>query len=357
MASTLLTVGALVLVGGALSDDNAPVYRAILDHRLPGKPLCVIPLASEDAAAAARESVAVFDRHGGPGTARAIDLPGSAPERARDPAIAADLRGCGGFFFTGGDQARIVDALRPGGVPTPADDAIRAVRAAGGVISGSSAGLAMMSDPMIGAGEPADALRRGITGSEAEGGVWVRNGMGFMPPGVLVDQHSLVRGRPGRVFAVLAEKPFDLVYMVDEDTALLWDGERAEVLGSSNVLVLDARRRGEPWRLFLLGAGDAFRPGARRPVTPAAGKKRLARGGAAPAVPSDPWKGPAFASFLGELVQKGNADVSLPAGRYTLELRTTRATKARAREGQGPLKLPLGLCAGPVDAVLRPNPN
>ena len=40
--------GALVIAGGALKDENAAVWRRILDLRLPGRPICIVPLASSE---------------------------------------------------------------------------------------------------------------------------------------------------------------------------------------------------------------------------------------------------------------------------------------------------------------------
>ena len=73
----------------------------------------------------------------------------NARRLAHDRALCDRIAGYGSVYFTGGDQAKIVAALAPRGRETPALAAIRAAQAAGGLVSGSSAGAAMMSQPMI----------------------------------------------------------------------------------------------------------------------------------------------------------------------------------------------------------------
>ena len=77
---------------------------------------------------------------------------------AFDPQLVALLERYGSFYFTGGDQALIVQALVQDGKPTPALQAIRRAWAAGGLVAGSSAGAAIMSDPMITSGSSVEAL-------------------------------------------------------------------------------------------------------------------------------------------------------------------------------------------------------
>lgn len=61
---------------------------------------------------------------------------------ANDPNVVAMVREQTGFFFGGGDQLRIITALRPNGNDTLALTAIKDVLRAGGVVGGTSAGTA-----------------------------------------------------------------------------------------------------------------------------------------------------------------------------------------------------------------------
>ena len=112
--------GRLVIVGGALEDDNAAVYRAIVDGAIGDGPLCVLPTASgvpESSMASAVARPAALHarrcRRGVPITSE------NAPGVAR-PGVLAAARRCSGFFFTGGDQSRVVDTFLPEGDTTPA---------------------------------------------------------------------------------------------------------------------------------------------------------------------------------------------------------------------------------------------
>ena len=354
--------GALVIAGGALKVENAAVWRRILDLRLPGRPICIVPLASSEPRESAADVAATFARYGrGPAAATTLDLTVERAANADDPATAKTILGCGGFYFVGGDQSRIADVLRPRGGSTLAFRAMLDVLARGGVVAGSSAGAAMMSDPRIGGGDSDEALRFGVTDAESGKGVWVRGGMGFLALGV-TDQHFLARGRLGRTLAVL-ERRRDLPFAfgVDENTALVVKADAVEVVGASLVAVVDMRgaRRveGRPGfagaKLLLLGDGDRFllRSGT---LVPAPDKKPLrAAAGPLPDLPK-PWAEGALAAFLGEFAARDAAAATIPAERFALRLAKTPDSRAFARAGRGRWGAPEALAFGPLALDLEP---
>jgi len=181
----------------------------------------------------------------------------------------------GGIFFSGGDQTRIVTALKD----SPLLAAIRGAYQRGAVIGGTSAGTACMSPLMITGEGNFDVVQKGA--------VELWPGLGLFPQ-VILDQHFLARRRFNRLLSAVLENPQLLGIGIDEDTAV-WlrpDGT-FQVLGRSNVLVLDAAaakitlRPGadqrtqlfsaEGVRLFLLAAGDRFDLARRTPL-PATGE-------------------------------------------------------------------------------------
>jgi cyanophycinase len=275
--------GTLVVVGGALAAGNEAVYQAILGARQGDGPLCVVPTAGANPAASAASAVARFDGYGGAGTAMGLELSLEHPEAADDPAAAEALASCSGYFFTGGVQSRILDFFLPDGRETPAWRALMERWRAGAVVSGSSAGAAMMSNPMIAGGPPGGIFQSEDLDAD---GVNLVPGMGFLDE-LLVDQHFLARGRIGRlVEAVLTPGSIPLGAGIDENTALVVSGNELEVVGASGVIVVDARAAGPtPARLGetrvggirveLLGPGDrmTLEPGA--PVRPAPGRVAL----------------------------------------------------------------------------------
>jgi cyanophycinase len=270
--------GRIVSIGGGLSSQNEAVYREILEGREGSGPICVIPTAGASPESSMESAVARIEGWGGEGTARGVLISTENPESALDPAVADQIMRCGGFFFTGGVQSRIVDVFRPDGEPTPAFEALMTRFRAGAVVSGSSAGAAMMSHPMIAGGSSAPAFEDGTTG-----GVRLAEGMGFMPT-LLADQHFLARGRIGRLIVALLEEPgLQAGVGIDEDTAFVLEGDLAWVVGASGVVLVDvsgAVREGEGpaeasgVRIELMGHGDTLdlrtleirSPAGKRPV-------------------------------------------------------------------------------------------
>jgi cyanophycinase len=136
-----------------------------------------------------------------------------------------------GVFFTGGDQARIMDALAGADLLA----AVKARFAAGVVFGGTSAGAAVMSPRMI----TGDGDFTVIDGDKVE----VRPGLGLLE-GVIVDQHFVKRQRQNRLFGLVLRHPEERGIGIDEGTALLVTGGRyAEVVGTGPVMLVDAKGR------------------------------------------------------------------------------------------------------------------
>ncbi len=200
---------------------------------------------------------------------------------ARDPEVADRAASASGIWMLGGDQNALADILRePDGSDTLLSAALRRANAGGAALGGSSAGAAVMSDPMIAGGTSFGALGLPRASKPADveisRALYVRRGLGFFPGGV-VDQHFDTRARLGRLLeACLVEdggrRPG---FGIAEDTALVWRAAegRAEVLGAGGVYVVDARdavrdapsgrTRIRGVRLQYLTEPDAYRPSDR----------------------------------------------------------------------------------------------
>ena len=131
-----------------------------------------------------------------------------------------------GIFFTGGDQSRIVDFIKG----SPLCDAIRKQHEAGVVVGGTSAGAAMMPDQMIVGGASVS--------NPSIDAVSMGPGMGFLP-GIVIDQHFAQRGRLGRLLAALVLEPAVLGLGIDEDTAIVVNGDEFQVVGRGAITVVD----------------------------------------------------------------------------------------------------------------------
>ncbi|MBK8976933.1 MAG: cyanophycinase [Planctomycetes bacterium] len=201
--------------GGALPDE----VFAELAARAGGRdaPLVIIPTASQDADADG-EAERTVREWGADGFGDVTVL------HTRDRSIAdredfvAPLLRARAVWISGGDQSRLTAAYRG----TRVQRELWAVVARGGVVGGSSAGAAILSETMIAGG------RR-----EPELGL----GLGLLPRFV-VDQHFTQRGRLPRLQRAIALHPALCGLGLDEGTALVMSGRQAAVLGRGSVQVV-----------------------------------------------------------------------------------------------------------------------
>jgi cyanophycinase len=131
-----------------------------------------------------------------------------------------------GVFFTGGAQRRITAIVRGTRVERWLPEKVEQ----GLVIAGTSAGAAMMSSTMI----LGDADTRPAPSAVALG-----PGLGFLP-GTVIDMHLTERRRLPRLLAAVARLPHHLGIGIDENTALIVDGTRFEVIGAGTVTIIGA---------------------------------------------------------------------------------------------------------------------
>lgn len=226
------------IIGGRLEDDNRRIYREM--WRLAGGRILILPTASSEPEAVGAETLAAFEFHGF--RAEVLDVTEhNAASRACDPAGVAKVREYASVYFTGGDQSKIVAALAPAGRESPLLAAIREAHDGGGLLAGSSAGAAMMSDTMIVGGTSFEAMFHGLTEDPQQPGLLLGSGLGFFPHG-LVDQHFIKRGRLARLVVAMAHAGVKRGFGIDENTALLIDGEEARVVGEYGMFLVDTSK-------------------------------------------------------------------------------------------------------------------
>jgi cyanophycinase len=157
------------------------------------------------------------------------------------------LRRARAVWIAGGRQGRLVDAY----LGTRTHTELWALLERGGVIGGSSAGASMMASYLVrGAVDTNEILM--VPGYE--------DGFGFLQKAA-VDQHLIARNRVPDMMRVLQQNPQLLGIGLDEGTALVVQGDRAEVVGRSSVAVYDLL---DPDRLYSwLSPGDVYDLGAR----------------------------------------------------------------------------------------------
>lgn len=253
--------GSLVIVGGGLEHNNSSVFHRMID--LSGGPekasFAVIPSASGVAVQSfVSFRIALISYGVKPENIHLIPIAAVDDDsttlvnestwiaNGNDEILAEKVRKCSCVWFTGGDQLRTTKTLfKSDGSRTPVLEAVWEVFLKGGVIGGTSAGAAIMSDPMIGAGSSIGALEHGVITDSAnpdefddKTGVLLVRGLGFFPLG-MVDQHFEARGRLGRLIRVMLheKEKLSLGFGVDENTALIYNGKLKllEVAGVSGV--------------------------------------------------------------------------------------------------------------------------
>ncbi|AOS98380.1 Cyanophycinase precursor [Microbulbifer aggregans] len=259
------TAGKLMIVGGALRSDNEAVYRAYIDA-IPSRwpDVAIVPAASGRPAYYAQQFEQDLRKFGFNGEIHVLPVAvkddsstdsvdeSTWSEGAYDPKVVEKLKTVGGIWFVGGDQTRITDTLvQKDGADSPLLAAIRKQLVKGGIVGGTSAGAAIMSSPMIAAGDSLSALTEprseeyaGMQSQES-GQLMIKNGLGFLDAGI-VDQHFDRKSRLGRLIRAL-EPPMAAEmrrgYGIDEDTAVLADLNSGEmtVLGRGTLVLVDAR--------------------------------------------------------------------------------------------------------------------
>lgn len=136
----------------------------------------------------------------------------------------AVLREATGVFFCGGDQSRI-RAL----VGSRTNEVLTERLSAGLVVAGTSAGATALGRTMILGGEGAEVSAATVRTAP---------GLGLLA-GVLIDMHFAERGRLPRLLSAVALAPDHIGVGIDENTAILAEGDTFEVLGSGVATVVD----------------------------------------------------------------------------------------------------------------------
>jgi len=274
-ASSAPRRGTLVIMGGRTPEEG---LWEVLRATGRGRPrVGVIPTASSDPIAAGMDYVKLLRDMGAEAVLVEI-TEANCGSSANDPVMAELVRSLDAVFFVGGDQNRVTRCLLLDGRPTQVLKALWDLYVGGGVISGNSAGAAIMSDPMIGGG--------------MDERVEITQGLGFLLPGrVIVDQHFLARGRFIRLLEAMLRTGVSLGLGIDEDTAVVCSDGVCRVVGrSAAVLLRYVGAVGGTYRFWVdyLTAGDISNLSTGEVVV-ASGKRLEASGplASSPAVAED----------------------------------------------------------------------
>ncbi|WP_149551184.1 cyanophycinase [Streptomyces marokkonensis] len=311
------SAGSLVLIGGALKDNNTQVYGEIIERaggsraRIGVLTAASVPESQDphandpdrcgNSACNGIYYAGLFEKHGA-ADAQWIPVDLDHIANADSDAVVDQINSMTGFFFGGGDQYRYVTTLLHGDRHTDSKvlAAIRAKLADGAVVAGTSAGAQIAAGhDMVTGGESYQGLRDGSAPGYFDDptrlGHLPEGGFGFLRSG-LVDTHTGAYGREGRALRLAADTGHDRVYALQENSALVVDhpgthDETMTVLGDRGVGILDlreARARTVRAGWTLTGArythltdGDRYDV-RRRAARPGPGKRPLTPSGTSP---------------------------------------------------------------------------
>jgi len=257
--------GELIIIGGHEAKEGDRVILNAVAKRVQGGKLVIATVASHQPEGYFDSYRQGFD---GLGVGELVELYVEDRAETHDPELLKVLDDAAGVFFTGGDQLRLSSQIGD----TEIERRIRAIRERGGVIAGTSAGASVMSETMLVKGTSGESYRIGD--------LHMAPGLGLVRDAI-IDQHFAERGRFGRLLGAVAHNPRVLGLGIDEDTAMIVDGDKFEVIGTGAVYAVDAEgvthsniaaeRRERPLSLFdvrvhVLSSGDSFDMKTRKPA-------------------------------------------------------------------------------------------
>ncbi|RAV98176.1 cyanophycinase [Pseudochryseolinea flava] len=138
------------------------------------------------------------------------------------------------IYISGGDQNRFMDVV----LGTEIEKAIHDAYQKGSVIAGTSAGAAVMSKIMITGNELKHPDYSSTFQNIEEANIETKQGLGLLTS-VIIDQHFVARSRYNRLISAVIEFPQMKGIGIDESTAILVKGNEVEVVGDSQVIVIE----------------------------------------------------------------------------------------------------------------------
>jgi cyanophycinase len=215
--------GSLIIVGGNEDKEEELVILKEIAKKAGNGKLIVATLASDYPKEVWTQYQGIFKRLG----VKAIEhLSISQHEEARRCDVESLFKDANAFFFSGGDQLKITTKI--GG--SPIMEKIFELFESGGTIAGTSAGAAVMGKTMLVGGEN--------TESHKVGNWMMAPGAGLLE-NMIIDQHFAQRGRIGRLLGAVSLNPGVLGVGIDENTAIIVEGDAFRVLGENAVYIID----------------------------------------------------------------------------------------------------------------------
>jgi cyanophycinase len=215
------------MIGGACTASGEALGSFIkLAAAAQGGPIIGITSASRDVRGSANHWTADFAKAG----AGEVVFPViETREDAQKRDIAKLVSKARGIFLGGGDQIKLITTLSG----TAVGDAIWDNYVSGGIVCGTSAGAAALTELTLAGNE-----------MDEEGNLveqYIGPGLGLLSFKTLIDTHFSQRRRLYRLFVAIAGYPDIMGLGIDEDTAMIVRGEVGKVVGKGGVTFVDGR--------------------------------------------------------------------------------------------------------------------
>ena len=233
--------GSLVIVGGAMRDPA--IFERFLNLAGgPDAPIVIIPTAGgEDEYDQYWRGLRQFKEAG---ATQLTVLHTKDRGVANSDEFVKPIREARGVWFGGGRQWHLADSY----LDTKVHAELWALLERGGVIGGSSAGATIQGSYLA----RGDTKTNEIMMGDHE------VGLGFVK-NVAIDQHLLRRNRQFDLLEIIEARPELLGIGLDENTAIVVQGDQFEVIGGSYVVIYDNTRQIDSGGdFYFLGAGDRY---------------------------------------------------------------------------------------------------
>ena len=244
--------GTLVIVGGGAIRNTGIIEKFIQLAGGPDARFVIVPTAAGNKTADGQirvykeeEVIASWTRRG---LKNVTMLHTHDPKVADTEAFVQALRQANAVWFEGGRQWNIVDSY----MNTLTYREFHKVLERGGVIGGSSAGATIQGDYLVrGAVAGPDIMMTPEKEHE--------HGFNFLRRSA-IDQHINTRMRWDDLIPVIKKYPTLLGIGLSENTAIIVNGDRFEVMGAWKVAIHDNTRVYQPWEkpYYVLSAGDVY---------------------------------------------------------------------------------------------------
>jgi len=241
LASPEVPHGALVIAGGGrIPEEVAQKFIELCGG--PESPIVVLPAESGELRRGRRAEGGFLTRAG----AKNVQVL-KARNRAEveSTEFLGVIKQARGIWFGGGRQWRFVDDFEG----TPAVEAFRELLSRGGAIGGSSAGATIQGEYLV---------RGSPLGNEEMMAPGYERGVALLP-GTAIDQHFAERNRFADMSRVVSAHPQLLGIGLDESTAIIVRGHKAQVIGRRQAHFYDRSKpvgAGEPDHISVSAGGS-----------------------------------------------------------------------------------------------------